>query len=176
VSASALDRVSAETFRALTAPLIRCAVPWEHAAEWTIALQPVTSREALAALYLPWHRRQGSQECWQGDIFNPDPADLPIARRIGELPSFLDLLDEPRRRAVRRFERGYRFERYPQGLIAPAAQAQDGRRILLDGCHRLSAIFLAEVPFTLALLTIKGDPLKLGLVDLERLIAESRNA
>lgn len=168
-----LNQISPQTFRELVSETVRVAVPWHRIDEWTIELETMLTRADLASTHLVWYRRKSRKPAlWHGDIFHPDPADPPIPIRIEEVERFLPLMngeDDHRRDSIERLTSNYREHIYPQTLIVPAAKAPDGRRIVLDGCHRLSAIWLADVPFTVALLTITGDPDELHLVDLQRL-------
>jgi hypothetical protein len=164
-----LNRVAPATFRALFGNAIRCAIPWEELDGWTITLQPISGRDELATLHFPWYRRLTGDEDWHGDIFSPDPADPPVPLTVAETDAWLDRFPPARREAILRLADNYRTHRYEQTLLLAAAQLPDGRRILLDGNHKAAALWLAAVPFKLALLTVSGDPQTLGLVDLQRL-------
>lgn len=81
----------------------------------------------------------------------------------------MPLLVRSQRDGIRRLTSNYRKHKYTQTLLAPAGQLEDGRRMLLDGCHRLCAVWLSEVPFHVALLTLQGGHDVVHIVDLERL-------
>lgn len=165
-----LDRVSPQLFHDLLSDVIRVQMPWQEMDSWDVRLQVVSTASELSELHIPWYRRNTEEiELWQGDIFSPDPADPPVALTVGETAQALPLYDRRRRDTIRRLTTNYRRHKYAQTMLAPAAQLADGRRMLLDGVHRLSSLWLSEVPFHVALFTIQGGHETVSIVDLQRL-------
>jgi hypothetical protein len=151
----------------LAGPLVRVHLPWELVESLSFDLHALTTRAELGALYLPWYRRSAA-ELWHGDVFAPDPSDPPLPLQVKDTPTFLPLYPDKRREAIERLAVAFRRHHYPQAFYAVGVRLGTGEVVVADGSHRLSALWLAEVEFRIALLTC-CPPALAGFTDAERL-------
>jgi hypothetical protein len=134
--------LSPRGFTRMFSPLTRVDVRWSALADakWTVTLSVVDTVLDLAQWYFPWYLASDGSECgWDA------PTAVPIA-----VTDWCDVAagTSPERRArVTNLARTLRAAQSPVGLMAPTYDLRDGRRLVLDGNHRLAAIVEADLRF-----------------------------
>ena len=97
---------------------------------------------------LPWYLGRTGQEvvC--------DAADAtPI--RLAQIPVVLASLNEKRQAGIQEYV--YQFRQQPSVKFSvPSYDLGNNRQLSLDGNHRLSALLLTDVPFTVTFWSVRG--------------------
>jgi hypothetical protein len=155
------NAVAPTDFSALFAPTVRVQMPWAQllAEEWPVEMRAITDAAERDHLHLPWYRKASSREL----VSYEHPRLRPV--RVGEFPRALKWQSQNRQSSLLKLTEQMRQHHYPQLLTYPAAALDDGRLILLDGCHHIVSVVLAKVPFSLALFIVHPPAAEL-LVDL----------
>lgn len=133
---------------------IRVLLNWERmfSEEWGINLVVTDNPEVIADWYMPWNVDQHGCE-----VRFDAPGAHPI--RIGDIGAVLPGLAEYRQNAISRIanslsQLAQRADRLQ--IVCPTYQLPNNQQFILDGNHRIAAIFTARIPFVLMGFSVQG--------------------
>lgn len=151
-----------DDFEAFFRPHIRVRFNWDmmRAEEWTITGNVFRSRVDIGNLYMPWYYTTGGKSC-----VGHDAADA-INMQVKDIANHIHILEFTRVEKILSLVRTFSNEISPIQITIPAYYV-DGKVIVLDGNHRLSALTLSDVEFRVMAYLVKGPLDSSALADLE---------
>lgn len=134
--------VSNKLFISFFKPSIRVMLDWKQIKECSIRMNVVGSTKGLTKWYLPWYIGKNKQEVEYTDL-----AAKPLA--LSQLPQSLPFLYVKRQKLINEIAKSYETSRPPIQLVVPTFALKKNRFLILDCSHRLSALYLSKVSFTI---------------------------
>jgi hypothetical protein len=145
-----LELATPEDYATEYRAVIRVGFNWNrfHKERWPIAAAQVVDRQMLGNSILPWYLGRTGQEV----VY--DAADAtPI--HLAQIPVVLASLNEQRQAGIQKYV--YQFRSQPSVKFSvPSYDLGNSRQLALDGNHRLSALLLTDVPFTVTFWSVRG--------------------
>jgi hypothetical protein len=135
-------------------PAVRVIFDWsrmEHE-KWPVRLEVFDRLDEISSWYLPWNVNRDGKEVRFDDV-----EAHPI--QLSALPTRLTAFSDERQQKVNSLVEALaagRNDKHPTQLVAAAYALPGGHRLVLDGTHRLSALMMARIPFTLLVFTVYG--------------------
>lgn len=144
---------------------IRVLFNWNRfrAEGWRVSLSVITDRGELSEWYVPWYL--GNSE---GEVSYSAPDARPLS--LPEIPENLSSLGKSRVKMILSLSESYKVFRPPLQMFAPVYALGSNRFLLLDGCHRMSALMGSTVSFKLIAFTVFGPMDRSVLPDLQHWI------
>lgn len=155
------SRVSPGTVAALFQPNTRVWFNWERylSEGWSTRLVVLTREEMVSTingpnmLYAPWYIGNRNEIVSYEELRAGREARPILIRGIGD---HLAYFGEERRRRIKQLSVSLAAEAPPQTVIALGYSLGDDGTIILDGNHRMAALFMSEADFRVAMFTING--------------------
>ena len=139
---------------------VRVLLDWQaiDGSDWPVELSVAASKEELDGWYFPWHvGRDGDETRFD------DPAARPL-RILDWAPREFTA----HREAVEVMAASLRSIPGPVQLVIAAYALPEGRRLVLDGNHRLAAVVQESFPFRALVATLRGPVDERVLPDLRQ--------
>jgi hypothetical protein len=147
-------------FEATFRPVIRVGFNWNRFLNerWPITVVRVVDRRTLGGSVLPWYLGSAGQEV---------PYDAPDADPIylAQIPAVVASLNNARQSGIQEYVERFRAQPAIEFSV-PSYDLGSARQLALDGNHRLSALLLTEVPFTVTFFSVHGPMEPNCLLDL----------
>jgi hypothetical protein len=150
--------ISLEAFTFFFRPSVRVLFDWRRFERegWPIDMQVLDDYCVISRWYMPWNINEERR------LVNYDaPGAHPI--QLNDVPEIFPQFASSRQRLILNLKRTFQEERTPVQLVVAGYVVKDDVRLLLDGNHRLAALFLSSVPFRLMSFNIHG-PLEGSIV------------
>lgn len=117
--------------------------------QWNIELAAIDDLATISSWYLPWHFNLENEE-----VKYDAPKGHPI--QLSEIPRFLPFFSEKRRKTLTDFARIMTESRHPFQLVVPCYAVNESSCLFMDGNHRMAALMMAQVPFSLLAFVVHG--------------------
>ena len=142
-------KVPSNLFSSFFKPSIRVMLDWKQVESCPIEVRVISKVETLTKWYLPWYIGHDNQEVEYRDL-----SSKPLA--LSNIEEVLPFLYAKRQKTINEIVNTYKKSRPPIQLIIPTFALKDNRFLILDCSHRLSALYISKVDFTLLVFTILG--------------------
>lgn len=160
-----MGTITPEHFEALFASSIRTQFNWRgfRRERWPVRLDVIDAHPLLGELRLPWCVDDNGNSL---SLMAPGAKPL----RVKDVPAMLPRFPEKRTGEILDLARSYMRQRYVSTVMA-GYRTMDGV-LLLDGCHRSSALFVAKPTgsYRIAMFTVCGPDNVGALIDLEHVL------
>lgn len=140
-----------EFFVSFFQPSVRALVDWDRLKreKWPVKIDIINNLELLADWYLPWYINTSGRETIYSDT---DAKPL----LLSEIPKSLLYLSQQRQETIISLAKSYEYTRPPIQLVVPVYAVGETCSLVLDGNHRLAALVISKVTFTVLVMKLYG--------------------
>lgn len=152
-------------------PSIRVLFNWSRfcSEAWPIDILVLSEHQQLDQLYLPWYLSPSGEEVGF-DAPNSDPVV------VSHIPHIIDSLGMQRQEKIKAWAQVFAGYSEPIQLTVPMYSVSSSDHIVLDGCHRISALAMSKVAFRILALAVNGPKDAEVLPDLKHWLPSTRNS
>lgn len=163
------DGVTQQTFTSTFREVIRVGFNWNRlfAEDWPIDSVTLSSHDDLERCFMPWYIGKGGEE-----VAYDHPEAVPM--KLTDVPKAKRILHDERQEDVEDYVKMYRKQVGKVEFIAPTYALPNDHYFLLDRNHRMSALSMTKVPFTVTLWNVCGPFEMECLLDLRYWLPESQ--
>jgi hypothetical protein len=143
--------IPTEFFISFFQPSVRVLFDWDRAKreKWPVRIDIINNLEFLADWYLPWYINSSGRETIYSE---PDAKPL----LLPDIPLSLLHLSQQRQERIISLAKSYEQTRPPVQLVVPLYALGKTRSLVLDGNHRLAALVITKVAFTILVMKLYG--------------------
>lgn len=140
---------------------IRVGFNWDRFVKegWHIESVKLTDRDALRHCFMPWYIGKMGEE-----VAYDDPDAVPMC--LIDVPKATHVLNDERQTDIHDYVRKFKTEGAPVEFSVPTYGLPEDKHFVLDRNHRLAAISLSSVPFSVTLWNVRGPHERECLLDL----------
>jgi hypothetical protein len=145
-----MEPISPKEFEARFRSVIRVGINWSRFINecWPISILRVVDRESLGVSVLPWYLGDTGQEV-------PYSANAAYPVVLDQIPEVICTLNRNRQKSIGEYAQHFSGKPLVE-LAAPSFDLGNGRQLILDGNHRLSALFITKTPFVVTFYSVQG--------------------
>ena len=155
------ELIDPKSFAAKFRDEIRVGFNWDRMfhESWPIEVVALTSPNSFVRCFMPWYIGKSGNE-----VAYDDPEAHPIS--LADVPKVLGILNIERQDDIHRYANVFQEQKHAADFCVPSYALPKGQHFILDRNHRLAALTLATVPFSVTLWNVRGPLEPNGLLDL----------
>jgi len=144
-------KISTNTFVSIFSSSIRVLFDWERFKheKWNVSLSVTKNLDDISNWYLPWNfDKSGKERKYNQSNVHP--------MKLSSIYELFPKLTKKRRQQIQSISDIFIEMRKPIQIVVPTYSLPDKSQIFLDGNHRMSALMLTKVEFTLIIFSVSG--------------------
>lgn len=160
-----MNQISMDLFKGIFQKNITVMLDWDRLIESDSQISVIhfTNKLEIESFYTPWHLNDQNQE-----IGYDGTSSKPL--KLSEIELSLNYLNAKRFASISALVASFNQYNKPVEIYAPLYKFSDSEYFIMDANHKLSALMMADVPFSLVAFVIEAPQDKQILNDLENLV------